>query len=321
MPIKVLRAALMGAVLCTGVAFAQTPDTSPLPIAADEEIVVPAPGPALWRVYDADSEVFVLASIQTLPRRFHWNTRPMQTALARADRLYVENAFAIGPGLAAQLLTTRRDAYLNPDGAELHTFLPADLHARMVRAATALDVDPDSLEGLRPYAAGSRLLGALVEQAGLDNGVDPQDQSRRLARRARVRITEIEAAPLRPLVNALNRMPVGADSQCLAVQLDALERQGPLLNERAAAWARGDIAALRAFSELVDPASCAASLTSGGVDVDGLESRRVAAWTATIRQALQSPGVRVAVVNFPIWLSPQGVLATLRSSGVSVEGD
>ncbi len=312
-----LCAALVAVLPAAG---AQTPPPPPFTeeALAEEEIVVEAPGPPLWRVYDTDSEVLILGAISVLPRNARWSNRALEAALARADRLYVAEDFGVGIAGAARLLLAQRDAFQNPDGARLREILPAGLYARTAAAAAAMEVDMDDIERLRPYAAGSRLLQQVIPAQRLET-VDLTDNARRLARRARVRVTELEAPSAGPLLRALNAMPTGADVACLETQLDSLERQGPLVRARALAWARGDVAELRRFAAMVDPAACLAELGDAGVDLAGVVHARERQWRDTIIEALRRPGVRVAVMEVGMLLSPTGVLADLRAAGFSVD--
>jgi uncharacterized protein YbaP (TraB family) len=313
--LKRLFAAIWFAAVCLPAsAVAQQPIPDP------DEIVVDAPGPALWRMSDADSDVLILGSVAMLPRNVRWNARPFEAALARADRLYIERPMGVGGFRAIRVLASQRDVFENPNGARLRDFLPAPLYARTQAAAARLDVPMDSLERLRPHTVGSGLIRATVPAQGLAF-VDMNDQTSGLARRARVRVTELETVQMPALLRAMNDMPLGADIACLDSQLDTIERQGPLLRDRSTAWARGDTAALRQFAALVDPTRCFESIATGGVNFRAVMRGRVTIWRDTLLQSMRRQGVRVAVIDTGLLLEPGGVLDALRESGANITNE
>lgn len=287
---------------------------------AEDEIVVRVPGPELWRVYDGDSEVFILASIDALPRESRWNSSAVRSVLDRANRLYVAEGVSVGAGDLARLLITRRDAFRNPDGASLLEYLPAPLATRLRTAADAQSVDLEDLQLWRPYIAGGNVLDAALENAGLSQEQDVVIEARRLARRAGVRVSALDFVDAGPLIDALNDMPLGADNACLALQLDSIERQVPALRARAEAWAQGDVEALRAFSSLVDPDACLQSLGAARLNMRDVERRYIVGWRQTIAEALRRPGVSLAVVSVDLLLKPAGVLDELAAAGHQIEG-
>ncbi|NWG53882.1 MAG: TraB/GumN family protein [Hydrogenophilaceae bacterium] len=286
---------------------------------SEEEIVVTLPGPEMWRVHDSDSELFLLAVVRPLPRRVQWNTRPFEARLRGADRFYLEAVQGADAGQLLRLMTTRRNALWNPDGAKLQDFLEPALYARVERAAAAADMRVRELERLRPLHAGSRLIRETAKQAGLSFDVDVANEARRKARRARVRVEEVAFIRVGALVNAMNALPLGADAPCLALQLDVVERLIPAMQRRAEAWAAGDAAALRAAAGMVDEAACVAALAEGGLTIEELMRRRLNGWRAIVDRALATPGRRVAAIDAELLLRPGGLLASLHAAGIAVE--
>lgn len=320
-PVQALLAAVCWGLAALSQAVAQTGSPVPAPGEDDSDvIVVEAPGPELWRLHDADSEIYILATIDALPAGFRWNSRPVAAVLERADRLYVSEPVSLGLGDAARLLVTHRDAIRNPNGVALEEYLPAGLYRRLAGAAATYGVDMDDLEQWRPYMAGGQVLGEAVDEAGLESDGQVLRETRRLARRARVRVQELEFVRTGPLLNALNTMPLGRDNACLTLQLDAIEVQIPALRARASAWARGNVATLREFATLVDSSACLAGLGGPDLTFEDVERRIVASWRTTLTDGLNRPGTRLALISADAFLRPNGILQQLRAEGYAVEG-
>lgn len=285
-----------------------------------DELIVIAPNPPMWRLHDEDSEVLILATVAALPRRTGWNRTPFQRALAGADAFLIEDRLSIDPLLILQLFTTRRTAFINPNGARLSEFLEPAVWAQLQQSARAVDQNPNNWERLRPYAAGASLINERLKQVGLDTRIDIAREARDLARRARVRIVEAPVAPIRvrPLIDSLSSMPVGADAPCLEDQLMLSDTAPAIMLQRAEAWVAGDADSLLAFADVLDTSRCVTALAVGGLSFEELTRRRADGWTQYLIGELERPGRRVAVIEGDLFLSRDGVLARLTRAGYEV---
>lgn len=281
-----------------------------------EEIVVERPGPRLWRIPGASGEVYVLGVEQPLPKGFTWKTAEIDAVIARANRAVIgDNRVSIGIGD----LISQRKAFRNPNGAKVSELLDPAAKARFDAARRAHGFDDDDLEGWRPYVAGLFLLDKGMTAAGLSRSLDPQEVTLKKIRKRKIPVTTASRIESKPLVRALAAMPAGADAACLVAELDALDAM-PVMRERAQAWARGDVDALRELGSRDDGEACVASLTAGGVPATRVRETLVEDWTRALSTAAGQTGVTLAIAPMSALLAKDGVLARLRSQGVQIEG-
>lgn len=285
----------------------------------DDEIVVVGerPGPRLWRIdTPAGGEVYVLGVLQPLPKSFTWKTTQIDAVIARADRTLIgSNSVSIGIGA----LISNRKAFRNPGGARVSDQLDPATRARFHATRQALGYDDDDLEGWRPYVAGAFLVDKAQTRAGLSRSLDPQDVTLKKVRKRRVPVETVTKIEAKPLLRALNEMPLGADASCLSSQLEAVETVA-VMQRRAVAWSKGDIETLRALGDRDDGDSCLASLQSGGVPAHRLRETLITDWTTALGSAARRPGVTLAIAPIDALLAPDGVLARLRAQGVAIDG-
>lgn len=288
------------------------------PAPADEIVVVgERPGPRLWRIdTSAGGEIYILGTLQPLPKSFTWKTAQIDGVIARADRAMIgSNSVSIGIGA----LIANRKAIRNPNDARVSDQLDPATRARFHAVRAAYGYDDTDLEGWRPYVAGLILLDKAQSKAGLSRSLDPQDVTLKKVRKRRIPIETVTRIEAKPLLHALNAMPVGADAPCLAAELEAVESIA-VMQKRAVAWSKGDVEALRALGERDDGESCLAGLQSGGVPAHRLRETIIADWTAALAKAAQRPGVTLAIAPMGPLLAADGVLARLRAQGVVIEG-
>jgi uncharacterized protein YbaP (TraB family) len=288
------------------------------PAPGAEVLVVGArEGPQLWHFDGALGEVFILGTVQPLPKRFTWNTARLDLVIKRTDRVLVgENAVRIG----LSDVLTRRDAVRNPDGAKLSDQLDAPTRERLTTQRQALNLAPDAYENWRPYIAGAMLAGRAFERAGLGDDVDARAVTLAKLKKRKIWPTNVFAAPKRDMIGALNKMPLGADAPCMDAYLKIAEHGVPAARARAIAWANGDIAALRATREDTSALACMSALEHGGVPVDKLVARFKVDWMKALLAAKDQPGVTLAIVPMSHVLHEDGLLARLAAAGVKVEG-
>jgi TraB/PrgY/gumN family len=113
------------------------------------------------------------------------------------------------------------------------------------------------------------------------------------------------------------------DLECFASTLQRLESDLVLLRARANAWATGDIAALRAMTNLNQASACIDALMNAQVfrarGLTELPERLMAAWLAEAERALASNASTVAVLPMRDILHPDGYLARLRARGYVID--
>nr|WP_162938110.1 TraB/GumN family protein [Kiloniella sp. EL199] len=139
-------------------------------VLADDQI-----NPALWKLSDEDSEVWIFGTVHALDPNLQWRTEKIKQAFASADSYYMEAPVADAtPETMVPLL--QKYAF-NKSGIPFYDQLtPAD-RGNFVRALNSLGIPEEAMQNfanLRPWFTAVTLAGIQMQAEGLnpEAGVD-----------------------------------------------------------------------------------------------------------------------------------------------------
>lgn len=304
-----LLAALLGVLLIAAPASSQAPADDP-DATLVEELVVTArlPGPAWWKVSDADSTVYVLGAPSVAPKGMTWDQSVLERRLAGANRVILPfNTLSVNllsaPGALIGLMRLK-------SRTPFEETLSPDLKRRFVAARTAAGQAAKRYGTRNGLAAGLLLVGDSREAMKLTSA-EPAKTIKRLAKARRLKIEE-KTYDAAPLLGAVVRTPPAAARACLGDALAEAEAGPGGMRRAAQGWADGDVrvalSAERGFE------TCLA-VAPGALAFD---ARFKADQAAAIARALKVPGHAVAVVQLRPLLAQGGVLDRLRSQGYRI---
>lgn len=276
-----------------------------------EELVVRGrlPGPAWWRVTDADTTVYVLGVPSLAPKRMEWDRAIFERRLQGANVVILPfvnvRAKPVGSvGTAINLLRLR-------SGGPFEARLDPATRARFVAVRTGLGHDAKHYPTSNPLAAGVQLAIDYRDRNELTN-MDPAKLVRLLAQRKRVKVVE-KSYDLGPQLGGIIRTPAATGRICFDEVLAQAEAGPGVTRSAARAWAVGDVEGALANERTYE--RCLAVIT-GGRTYD----ERTKADTATaIAGALKQPGHAIVLVPLRPLLAQNGVLDRLRSQGFTVK--
>lgn len=308
----------LAASLCGWIVLAPAGPAAPqgLNRAADPEAVVVeelvvrgrTPGPAWWRVSDADSTVWVLGVPSYLPKNTAWNDLPLKARLAQSKLLIMPPQAHVGPLKAIGWFLKNRKALKSP--APLETALPPDLARRFASARASLGKPAKRYANWRPAMAAVILDGDFRSSVRLDPG-EPLEHIRALGHKAGVRERRAADYPAGPILDQVLTMSEAAHEACLSDALAEVEAGSARAVAAARGWAEGDVRAALTLERGYD--RCFAALPA----MSELITRSQADMASAIAQALDRPGETVAVVELRALLAQGGVLERLKARGVT----
>lgn len=308
-----------------------------LPARADEaleEVLVTGqqPGPGLWKVArpgDPQGHVlWILGNYSPLPKKMIWRSSELAAALAASQAVLapVTVSTSAGPLGGITLLPALIGVRRNPDDKRLQEVVPADLYARWLPLKARYLGSDDRVEEWRPVFAAQELYRAALKENGLVpyDGVWPAVE--KLARKARVPITEpeveLKVERARAAIKEFKSTPF-ADVECFSRTLQRLESDLDLMRERAKAWAVGDVARLRKLAPIERASACiGVMLESSFMQQRGFGDvldRARNAWVAAAEKSLTRNPSTVAVLSVDEILKPDGYVGQLRKMGYVVE--
>lgn len=320
-----LTAALIGAA-----PFALRAQTAP-PLATLETVVVTGiqPGPGLWQIRKGENTLWIMATLSPLPKRMEWEPRDLDALVARADRVLgppgVDVDADIGFFGGLRLLPTALRARNNPDDRTLNEILPSELYARWQAQKTKYMGRDRGVEERRPVFAAYALMEEALEDLDLKRDNIVWDRVRRVADRNDRETTRvgvrIKIDDPRDALKEFERASVD-DLGCMDATLTRLETDTDAMVERANAWAVGDLQTLEELEFDSEIRACALALL--GTDAlksrgfDDLPQRVVAEWVRVAEESLAEHGTTVAVADYQVLTSDDGLLAAMRAKGYTI---
>lgn len=277
-----------------------------------EALVVSAklPGPAWWRISDADTTVYILGTPGATPKGMTWDASVADRRLNGAFTLLTPPNLRAGLTDIPALLALRRKLKGDDDWATTDPVLAA----RVQRAWSAVEPkDPDGWRDWKPLALGGLIASKTNRRAGLEYGQVGR-RIEKLARKHRVKTRAAESYKAMPLIKAVARKSDDkAGSVCLTETLDTMEQGQGLYRVAAQAWAEGRVRAALSAPRSAD--RCQYLLPGVSEMLQRLKDAEVEA----LANLLKTPGHAVAIYPIRSLVAADGVLDQLRARGITVK--
>ena len=309
-PVNRLISITLAALVLAMPSLAQAPPDDPDGVLVEELVVRGRlPGPAWWRVVDADTTVWVLGVPSIAPRHMQWDRAIFERRLAGANVVVLPfvNVRAKVSGSIGTAFNLMRVKAGGPYEAKLD---PAT-RARFVAVRTRLGQDAKHYSTSNPLAAGVQLAIDYRDRSDLTN-MDPAKLVRLLAQRQRVKVVE-KSYDLGGQLGAILRTPPAVGRACFDEVLAQAEAGPGVTLAAARAWAAGDVAGALANERTYE--RCLASISGGRA----YDERSKADEAAAIANALKAPGHAIVLVPLRPLLAQGGVLDRLRGQGFTVK--
>lgn len=268
------------ALLLGTAASAQQSLPTPQPVVAEP---VPADAhPAMWKVSDADTTIYLFGTIHLLPTGLDWFRGPVAQAFRRADELVTEIP-AVDPADSQAVLLKRG---ILPANQSLRDQMSPAERARFEQTLAGLGLPPAAFDRFKPWYAAVVLTTLPLNRGGysLANGVETELAARNQALgRPRIGLETLDYQ-----LALFDGFPAKVQRRYLFEVITALPRIDKDVGEMVEAWRTGDAAKLATLmnAEEDDPAM-----------VEALLVRRNKAWAQWIRARLDQPGTAFIAVG------------------------
>lgn len=237
--------------------------------------------PALWKVADADTTIYLFGTIHLLPPGIEWYSGPVAQAFEASDVLVTEI-----PELTAgetQEVVVRRA--ILPKGKSLRSGMRKKELAKFDTALMGFNLPLNAFDTYKPWYAAVILSTLPLQQRGFDlaNGVEAQLAARNKARGA----PRIGLETLDYQLGLFDGLSPKVQKEYLLAVVDALPTIDTEVGKIVSAWSAGDAEGLAGLmnADQEDPAMMQALLTN-----------RNKAWAQWLKARLDAPGtVFVAV--------------------------
>jgi len=223
--------------------LAQQP-TAPQPapqVAAATAPVQAIARPALWKVADHDTTIYLFGTIHVLPEGIDWYSGPVRQAFEHSDLLMTELPDLSTGEVASAMLKQG----LLPKGQTLRGLMSEEQRGKYDAAMTKIGLQPAMFDHSRPWVAALLLPLVRVQQLGFDpqHGVESQlDKRSKELKRPRQGLETIdEQFTIFAALSAEDQM------EYLMAVVDALPQIDEQIHTMVGYWAKGDAPGLATF--------------------------------------------------------------------------
>jgi uncharacterized protein YbaP (TraB family) len=248
--------------------------------------------PAMWRVSDRDTTIYLLGSIHLLPPNISWRTPLIDRAIAASDTLVLESS----PEEQVDFQAMARGVNLKPARERVSPGKRRLLDAMIERSGIARE----TLDGYKDWALATTLAtgDAIAADATMRDGVEAKLWSEfKATGKTRLAFAHVEGQ-----LDQLNALPETDQRKMLENTVSGKENYGETLKT----WASGDIASLEKTAEC----------TPLEGKLVGQPNNRWAQWIST---RMKKPGIVLVAVGLGHMAGPYALPKMLAARGLKVE--
>ncbi len=272
---------------------------------AAAEATAEAPkGPALWKVADDDTTIYLFGTVHALPKDVNWYSDEIASALTSADTLVTE--IPMGAESEAKVQAVAMAASALPEGTTLRSLLTPEQTTAYEGALAKLGVPAPVFDRFEPWMAGLTLTMLPLLQQGYspDSGVEKV---------LLAKVSEKEQAALETpefQIGIFDSLPQEKQIEFLMEAVDGMDEAKTTLDAMIAEWIDGDADGLAALMNegLTDAAIAKALLYD-----------RNANWAQWIATRLEQPGTVFIAVGAGHLAGDKSVQDVLTQMDVEVE--
>jgi uncharacterized protein YbaP (TraB family) len=262
--------------------------------------------PAMWKVADADTTIYLFGTIHLLPKGTAWRSAAFDKAAAGSDSLVVETV--IDESNPAQFIVELRKLAMSDGLPPLAERVAPDKRPALEAAVTKLGARMQDFDKVETWAVAFELLGLQFRAIGLDPGSGVETTLKQQFVNGGKPIGELETNAEQ--LSYFDGLSEEAQRRFLADVLEDPAAMKAQFGGMLAAWSKGDVPAIaKTFN---------ADLGNSPELKDALLGRRNANWARWVKGRLDQPGTVLVAVGAGHLAGDQSVLALLQGEGIKV---
>jgi uncharacterized protein YbaP (TraB family) len=256
-------------------------------------------GPAIWKVTDADTTIYLFGTVHALPKDAEWFSGPVERAYDASSELVTEIPEDDVAG-DAKLIADRA---LLPEGQSLRDLMAPPARMKFEEALVGLGLPIEAMDRFEPWYAAMTLSLLPVMRAGYSP--DAGAESKLTAAAEGKRKAALET--VQQQIDLFDGLPMAAQLSFLGETVDTVSSASTTLDAMVAEWMKGDADALAMLlnEQLDDPVLYKRLLTD-----------RNMRWAQWIDRRLKSPGTVFLAVGAGHLAGKDSVQVQLRKRGI-----
>ena len=267
----------------------------------------PAAKPALWKIADKDTTIYLFGTIHLMPKGTEWRTAKFNEAAASSQSLVVETVIDEANPQAA--IGAMMKLAISPNLPPILDRVPADKRAALAAVIARSGMPAGVLDKLETWAAGMILLGVSFKDLGLDPSSGVETALRSEFKTAAKPIDQLETNSEQ--FGFFDSLSEDAQRKFLVSVLDDPAKGRAEFTEMLNVWTRGDVRAMGdSFNrELADSPELRENL---------LRKRNVN-WNGWLQRRMQQPGTVFVAVGAGHLSGSDSVISMLEKAGYKVK--
>lgn len=263
--------------------------------------------PAIWRVQDEDSTLYLFGTVHLLPSGMNWQRDDLRDTFAQSGTVFFETDNTGAAGLRAQALATQIG--LRRDGRRLTETLDSYQSKLLEAVANNGQLDLAALDSMQPWLASEFLTLSAANAAGLSADLSADEALKSRAARAGKNVVYFETpeAQLRQIAD----LPEAVQLELLTDTMERFDDMDERLAEIARDWVIGDVEALEAT--LVAPL---AGAPEGYVQSVLLDRNQL--WAERLDRFMQGSGTGFVAIGTAHLLGEGSVIEALEARDYDV---
>lgn len=264
----------------------------------------PADGPALWKVADDDTTVYLFGTFHALKPGIEWFNGPVKAAYESAEEVALEATDTLDVQRMSELVLKYA---VDPDGRTLSSVIGPDLAVQLDERISALGVPLASIEPMEPWMVVMTMAQLQMQAAGFNPMLGVDVTLQKSAAEAGKTLVGIEGAEAQ--LKLLDSFPEERQIAWLEMSLRDWDDGPEMLNDMLSAWSSGDVDGFA--DEIVESMKEVPNLNQV-LMVDRNEG--FAEWVAT---RLEEPGTVFMAIGAGHLAGPDSVQDFLRADGIT----
>lgn len=272
---------------------------------------VPPAAPALWKLTDADSEIWLFGTVHMLDPTLSWHSEKVNAAFNDAEIVVLEADVLDTPPANMQLILQKYAR--NPEGVRLSSLLSAEGNDRFIKAVISFgktEAEARAIklqfEPLRPWLVGLQLANMQIQSRGADASAGVETILTEAAKDERKTMRFLET--IEQQIEVFADLSQEQQTRMLELSLIQWLEEPDMLDKIVAAWLIGDVEQVGAMlqSAIKDPAIYEALFTNRNQD-----------WARQLKEAMDGSGRYFVAVGAGHLTGKGSVQDYLRANGLS----
>lgn len=262
--------------------------------------------PAMWKVADEDTTVYLFGTIHLLPKDTDWRSTAFDKAAASSDTLVVETV--VDEANPAETIAQLYKLALSEGLPPIIDRVPANKRDELEKAIAKSGIPTAVLDKLETWAAAFLLLGVQFKDLGLEPGSGVETTLRKQFEQGGKKIGQLETNAEQ--LGFFDTLTEDSQRKFLASVLDDPTAMKTQFGGMLEAWSRGDVEAIAdSFNRDLGDSP---ELKSALID------KRNVNWASWVKGRLGQPGTVLVAVGAGHLAGDVSVVSLLEKQGVKV---